>query len=101
VTERQDVNAATDDQGVIRIVETAEYEARKGPGIAAPWPDEEAVFVHPWPDSTRVLWRASDDDEWSELKWLDPGTSFRAFPGSSLKVISPPGLHFGGMSVKA
>ena len=45
------VNAAADAGGVIEVVPTEDYEAKKGPGVAAPSPGHECVYVYPWPEA--------------------------------------------------
>lgn len=86
------MKARTDKEGVLRIVTTAEYEEQKRPGIAAPYPGQEAALLYQWAASERVYYRRTDEDEWTELDHLTDGETFPLHPGSSIRLESPPGI---------
>lgn len=86
------VNAATDGSGVLRIVATEEYEAKKGPGIGAPYPGREWADLYPWAADERVFYRPSDDAEWVELDRLAADETFPLSPGSSIRLDAPRGI---------
>ena len=87
------VNAAADAGGVIEVVPTEDYEAKKGPGVAAPSPGHECVYVYPWPADTYVYWRSRIDAEWSEVDRPPDGEAFNVRPGEAIRVVSPPGIR--------
>lgn len=82
-------SGATDDGGVIRVVPTSDYDAMKGAGIAAPYPGESVVHLYAdsWKEGDTLLWRASDEDEWTELERPAKGESFGVEPGGSIRLI--------------